>query len=158
MPKVFTHLPTIEFRCSNHSHSHSCIKSITFNVLQTYFKNRSLSEFKCGSLIGCCLCNRSNRETPSLLNSPESAVSGIITKRKSQAINHEALCKVANFLQSQSLQTPKLHVDFRLAQQQCVGSFIEWVCMAKKPHESLTSPSSMQSIGCSNVKHVTTGL
>lgn len=40
---------------------------------------------------------------------------------------HSAKEEVANFLQSQSLQTSKLHVGFRLAQQQCTESFMEWV-------------------------------
>ncbi|CAI9555348.1 unnamed protein product, partial [Staurois parvus] len=33
-------------------------------------------------------------------------------------------------------------------QQQCVDSFMEWVSMAERLHQSLTSPSAMQSVGC----------
>ncbi|CAI9533276.1 unnamed protein product [Staurois parvus] len=40
----------------------------------------------------------------------------------------------------------------------CVESFIEWVSMAKQLHPSLTSPSAMQSIRCSGIKHAATGL
>ncbi|CAI9550070.1 unnamed protein product, partial [Staurois parvus] len=44
----------------------------------------------------------------------------------------------------------------RLAQQQCADNFMEWVSMAKQLHPNLTSPSAMQSIGYSDVKHTTT--
>ncbi|CAI9550621.1 unnamed protein product, partial [Staurois parvus] len=37
-------------------------------------------------------------------------------------------------------------------------SFMEWVSMAQQLHPTLTSSSAMQSIGCSGVKHTTTGL
>ncbi|CAI9589414.1 unnamed protein product [Staurois parvus] len=45
----------------------------------------------------------------------------------------------------------KLHVAFRLVQQQCIESFMEWVSMAKQLRPSLTSPGAMQSVGCSGV-------
>ncbi|CAI9567792.1 unnamed protein product, partial [Staurois parvus] len=44
--------------------------------------SQELSEFKCGILIGCHLCNKSICEISLLLNIPRSAVSGIITKWK----------------------------------------------------------------------------
>ncbi|CAI9581400.1 unnamed protein product [Staurois parvus] len=37
-------------------------------------------------------------------------------------------------------------------------SFMQWKSMAEQRHPSLTSPSAMQSTGCSGVKHATTGL
>ncbi|CAI9548356.1 unnamed protein product, partial [Staurois parvus] len=45
-------------------------------------RSQELSEFKCGTVIGCHLCNKSIREISLLLNIPQSAVSGIITKWK----------------------------------------------------------------------------
>ncbi|CAI9580718.1 unnamed protein product, partial [Staurois parvus] len=36
-------------------------------------------------------------------------------------------------------------------------SLIEWVSMAEQLHPSLTSPSAMQSVGCSGVKHAASG-
>ncbi|CAI9583050.1 unnamed protein product [Staurois parvus] len=44
--------------------------------------SQELSEFKCGSVIGCHLCNKSICEISLLLNIPRSTVSGIITKLK----------------------------------------------------------------------------
>lgn len=58
--------------------------------------------------------------------------------------------------QSQLLQTSKLHVAFRLAQDQYVESFMEWVSMAEQ--RILTSPSTMQSVGCCCVRPAATGL
>ncbi|CAI9584799.1 unnamed protein product [Staurois parvus] len=34
---------------------------------------------------------------------------------------------------------------------------MEWVSMAEQWHPSLSSPSAMQSVGCSDVKHTATG-
>ncbi|CAI9543012.1 unnamed protein product [Staurois parvus] len=36
--------------------------------------------------------------------------------------------------------------------------FKEWASMADQLHQSLTSSSAMQRVGCSGVKHATTGL
>ncbi|CAI9618362.1 unnamed protein product, partial [Staurois parvus] len=44
--------------------------------------SQELSEFKSGTVIGCHLYNKSIHEISSLLNSPRSTVSGIITKWK----------------------------------------------------------------------------
>lgn len=59
---------------------------------------------------------------------------------------------------SQSLHTSKLHVAFSLAQEQCANSFIEWVSLVEQRLTSHKSPSAIQSIGCSGVKHTTTRL
>ena len=40
----------------------------------------------------------------------------------------------------QSLQTSKLHMALRLAQEQFIESFVEWVSMAEQLHPSHTSP------------------
>ncbi|CAI9557440.1 unnamed protein product [Staurois parvus] len=57
--------------------------------LQTFVKEwvalRS-SKFKCGTVIGCHLYNKSISEIYLLLNIPRSTVSGIITKWKQQGI------------------------------------------------------------------------
>ncbi|CAI9574185.1 unnamed protein product [Staurois parvus] len=45
-------------------------------------RSQELSEFKCGTVIGSHLCNKSIRDISLLLNIPQSAVSGIITKWK----------------------------------------------------------------------------
>uniref|UniRef100_A0A3B3RTL1 B30.2/SPRY domain-containing protein n=1 Tax=Paramormyrops kingsleyae TaxID=1676925 RepID=A0A3B3RTL1_9TELE len=39
-----------------------------------------------------------------------------------------------------------------------IENFMEWVSMAEQLHPSLTSPSAMQSVICSGVKHAATGL
>ncbi|CAI9541103.1 unnamed protein product [Staurois parvus] len=48
--------------------------------------SQELSKFKCGTVIGCHLCNKSIREISLLLNIPRSTVSGIITKWKQLGI------------------------------------------------------------------------
>ncbi|CAI9558422.1 unnamed protein product [Staurois parvus] len=45
-------------------------------------RSLELSEFKCGTVIGCHLCNKSICEISLLLNIPWSTVSGNITKWK----------------------------------------------------------------------------
>ncbi|CAI9558387.1 unnamed protein product, partial [Staurois parvus] len=45
-------------------------------------RSQELSEFKCGTMIGCHLCNKSIREISLLQNIPRSIVSGILTKWK----------------------------------------------------------------------------
>ncbi|CAI9615469.1 unnamed protein product, partial [Staurois parvus] len=70
------------------------------------------------------------------------------TVRRSRQLSAESIAK--------DLQT--FCVVFRLAQQQCVESFMEWVSIDEQLHLSLTSPSSVQSVGCSGVKHAVTGL
>ncbi|CAI9601581.1 unnamed protein product, partial [Staurois parvus] len=80
-----------------------------------------------------------------------------MTERGQHMLNH-TVCRVSNCLQSQYLMSFKLCVAFRLAQQQCVESFMELVFMAEQLHPSLTSPSAMQSIRCGGVKHAATGL
>ncbi|CAI9563288.1 unnamed protein product, partial [Staurois parvus] len=45
-------------------------------------RSQELRKFKCGTVIGCHLCNKSICEISLLLNSPRSTVSSIITKWK----------------------------------------------------------------------------
>ncbi|CAI9586507.1 unnamed protein product [Staurois parvus] len=52
------------------------------NICERMGQSQELSEFKCGTVIGCHLCNKSIREISLLLNIPQSTVSGIRTKWK----------------------------------------------------------------------------
>ncbi|CAI9577579.1 unnamed protein product [Staurois parvus] len=79
-----------------------------------------------------------------------------MTERGQRRLKHTV--RRSRCLQRQELKTFKLHVAFRLAQQQYIESFLEWVSMAEQRHPRLTSPSAMKSVGCSGVKHTTTGL
>ncbi|CAI9560553.1 unnamed protein product [Staurois parvus] len=68
-------------------------------------RSQELSEFKCHTVIGCHLCNKSVCETSLLLNIPLSTFSGVITKWKQLGTTatqppSEHL-EVANCLQSQ---------------------------------------------------------
>ncbi|CAI9585616.1 unnamed protein product [Staurois parvus] len=50
------------------------------NICEKMDCSQGLGEFKRGTVIGCHLCNKSNREIFLLLNIPRSTVTGIITK------------------------------------------------------------------------------
>ncbi|CAI9585276.1 unnamed protein product [Staurois parvus] len=50
------------------------------NVCERMGRSQELSEFRCGTVIGCHLCNKSIYEISLLLNIPRSTVSDIITK------------------------------------------------------------------------------
>ncbi|CAI9571623.1 unnamed protein product, partial [Staurois parvus] len=52
------------------------------NICEIIGCSQELIEFKCGTVIGCHLCNKSIRDISLLLNIPRSTVSGIITKWK----------------------------------------------------------------------------
>ncbi len=58
------------------------MQSASTNICERMGHSQELSEFKHGTVIGCHLCNKSIREIYSLLNFPQSTVSGIITKCK----------------------------------------------------------------------------
>ncbi|GFW76460.1 regulator of chromosome condensation 2 [Trichonephila clavipes] len=45
-------------------------------------KSKELSEFDCGSIVGCHLCGKSIREIADILQKPKSTVSDIISKWK----------------------------------------------------------------------------
>ena len=87
--KAFTHPSKIvEIRCSNHFCGHRCIKASTKACrlfLQTFMKERVALRSSVNSsdtVIGYHLCNKSSHEISSLLNIPQSTVSGILTKWK----------------------------------------------------------------------------
>ncbi|CAI9532174.1 unnamed protein product [Staurois parvus] len=50
------------------------------NICERMGRSQKLSEFKCVTMIGCHLCNKSIHEISLLLNIPRSSVNGIITK------------------------------------------------------------------------------
>ncbi|CAI9556535.1 unnamed protein product, partial [Staurois parvus] len=113
--------------------------------------SQELSDFKHGTVIGCHLCNKSIWEISLLLNIPRSAVSGIITKWKQLGTTatqppSSGPCKMT---------AGSMHAEVHSAQISTTvhKSFKEWVSMTKQLHPSLTSPSAMQSIGCSGVMH-----
>ncbi|CAI9607633.1 unnamed protein product [Staurois parvus] len=57
------------------------------------------------------------------------------TVRRSRQLSAESISK--------DLQ---ISYAFRLAQQQCIESFMEWVSMAEQLYPSCTSPSALQSV------------
>ncbi|CAI9595495.1 unnamed protein product [Staurois parvus] len=58
------------------------MQTASTNICERMGRSQELSEFKCGTVIGCHLCNKSICEISLLLNIPQSTVSGIITKWK----------------------------------------------------------------------------
>ncbi|CAI9568257.1 unnamed protein product, partial [Staurois parvus] len=58
------------------------MQTASTNICERMGRSQDLSEFKCGTVIGCHLCNKSIRDISLLLNIPWSAVSGIVTKWK----------------------------------------------------------------------------
>ncbi|CAI9622369.1 unnamed protein product [Staurois parvus] len=132
------------------------MQTASTNICERMGHSQDLSE-KNGTLIGCHLCNKSIREISLLLNISWSTVSGIITKwkqlgtaatqprsgrpRKMTVWGQSVLKRIVHRSHQLSAESiTKLHVAFRLAQQQCIESFMEWVSMAKQLHPSLTSP------------------
>ncbi|CAI9570650.1 unnamed protein product, partial [Staurois parvus] len=58
------------------------MQTASTNICGRICFSQELSEFKCGTMIGCHLCNKFILDISLLLNIPRSAVSGIVTKRK----------------------------------------------------------------------------
>ncbi|CAI9590553.1 unnamed protein product, partial [Staurois parvus] len=58
------------------------MQTASTNIFQRMGHSQALSEFKCGTVIGCHLCNKSISEISLLLNIPWSTVSGITIKWK----------------------------------------------------------------------------
>ncbi|CAI9547462.1 unnamed protein product [Staurois parvus] len=58
------------------------MQTASTNICERMGHSQELSEFKCGTVIGCHLCNKSIREISLLLNIPRSTVSGNIIKWK----------------------------------------------------------------------------
>ena len=72
---------------------HLGMQTVSPSICERMGRSQELSEFQRGSVIGCRLCNKSSREISSLLNIPQSAVSGAIAKWKSdwerQQLSHK---------------------------------------------------------------------
>ncbi|CAI9581114.1 unnamed protein product, partial [Staurois parvus] len=58
------------------------MQTASTRICEKMGRSQELSEFKCGTVIGCHLCNKSIREISLQLNILWSTVSGIITKWK----------------------------------------------------------------------------
>ncbi len=61
---------------------HLGMQTASTNICERMGRSQELSEFQRGTVMGCHLCNKSSCEISSLLNIPQSTVSGIITKWK----------------------------------------------------------------------------
>ncbi|CAI9620324.1 unnamed protein product, partial [Staurois parvus] len=115
--------------------------------------------------------NKSIHEISLLLNIPRSTVSGIITKWKQlgttatqprsgrpRKMTEWGQCMLKHTVRrSQQLSAESIVKDLQTSCELQI-SFMDWVSMAKKLHPSLTSPSAIQSVGCSAVKHAASGL
>ncbi|CAI9592069.1 unnamed protein product, partial [Staurois parvus] len=53
------------------------MQTASTNICERMGFSQELSEFKCGTVIDCHLCNKSIRDISWLLNIPRSTVSGI---------------------------------------------------------------------------------
>ncbi|CAI9569642.1 unnamed protein product [Staurois parvus] len=58
------------------------MQTASTNICERMGRSQELNKFKCGTVIGCHLCNKSIHEISLFLNIPQSTVSGIITKWK----------------------------------------------------------------------------
>ncbi|CAI9552737.1 unnamed protein product, partial [Staurois parvus] len=58
------------------------MQTASTNICERMGRSQELSDSKCGTVIGCHLCNKSIRDIFLILNIPRSTVSGIITKWK----------------------------------------------------------------------------
>ncbi|CAI9579374.1 unnamed protein product [Staurois parvus] len=58
------------------------MQTASTNICERMSRSQELSDFKCGTVIGCHMCNKSIRDISLLLTIARSAVSGIITEWK----------------------------------------------------------------------------
>ncbi|CAI9559083.1 unnamed protein product [Staurois parvus] len=68
------------------------MQTASTNICERMGRSQEFSEFKCCTVIGCHLCNKSIHEISLLLNIPQSTVSGIINKVETtgkQQLSHE---------------------------------------------------------------------
>ncbi|CAI9547543.1 unnamed protein product [Staurois parvus] len=73
---------------------HLGMQTVSTNICERMGCSQDLSEFKCGTIIGCHLCNQSICEISLLINIPQSTVSGIITKWKQLGTTATRPCKM----------------------------------------------------------------
>ncbi|CAI9576190.1 unnamed protein product, partial [Staurois parvus] len=116
------------------------MQTASTNICERMGRSQELSEFMRGTMIGCHLCNKSIHEISLLLNIPRSTVCGIIIKWKQlettatqpqSELGQRMLNRIVN--RSRQLSAELHRMGFH----------------AKQLHPSLTSPSAMQSGGCS---------
>ncbi|CAI9536592.1 unnamed protein product, partial [Staurois parvus] len=97
---IRTPLQIIVFRCSNHLHGpqvykikHLGMQTASTNMCERMDHPQELSEYNCGTVIGCHLCNKSICEIYLLLTIPQSTVSGIYNKVEATGnnSNHEVV-------------------------------------------------------------------
>ncbi|CAI9557220.1 unnamed protein product [Staurois parvus] len=125
------------------------MQTASTNICERMGHSQELSEFKCGTVIGFHVCNKSICEISLILIIPRSTVSGLIAKWKQLGTiatwpQSGGPCKMtkqgqrmltrivhrSHQLSAESIdKTCKFHVAFRLPQK-CVKSFMEWVSMA----------------------------
>ncbi|CAI9570468.1 unnamed protein product [Staurois parvus] len=74
--KYWETLQIIGFRCSNYLHDYRSMQTASTNICERMGCSQELTEFKCGTVIGCYLCNKSICEISLLLNIPRSTVRG----------------------------------------------------------------------------------
>jgi len=67
---------------------HLGMQTASTNICERMGRSQEISEFMCGTVIGCHLCTKSIHEISSLLNIPRSTDSGIITKWKQLGTTH----------------------------------------------------------------------
>ncbi|CAI9605716.1 unnamed protein product [Staurois parvus] len=141
-------------------------------------RSQELSELKFGTVIGCQPCNKSIRIVFLLLNIPWATVSGIITKwkqlgttatqpqsgrpRKMTEWSQRMLKSTVQ--RSRQLSAEPIAKDLQTSRglqisttvhRELHGMGFDGRAAASKPY---ISPSAMQSVGCSGVKHAATGL
>ena len=127
---------------------HLGMQTVSTNMCERLGRSQELSGSQSGTVIGCHL---SSCEISLLLNIPQSTVSGIITKwkRLGTTATQPGRGRPRKMTEQGQwmLQTSRLHVAFssRLAQEQCVQSFMEWVSMAE---QSSCIQSTHQQVQC----------
>lgn len=99
-------------------------------------------------------CNKHSCKMSALLNVPQSAL--WLQQSESQSGRSRNITEAGAFLKGLVLQTSRLHVAFRLDQEQLHRA--SWVSMMEQLYPCLASPSAVQSVSCSGVKHTATGI
>jgi hypothetical protein len=140
------------------------------NICSRMVLTEELSDFQCGTVIGCHFSNKSVHQMSTLLELPRSTVSAVmvetsrtaqpqsgrprkLTERDCRVLKRKAQKHCLSWLQH-SLPSSKLPLEATSAQELFILSFMKWVSMAERPHTSLRSPCSMSSVGWSGVNHL----
>lgn len=70
---------------------HLDMQTASTSISERVSRSQELGEFHRGTVIGCHLCNKTRHEISSLLNIPQSAVSGFIKKKRGSEWERERL-------------------------------------------------------------------